>query len=308
MRSIIKLSIFVFFSIFAAAFIFLHLFMNIFIQFELISDEMAVYISLIISIILAIVSVIVFLLDIKAEKKTKIGHWMQIYTSKIVLGYIFLILFFTSFESEVFLTKEVARELLSLEWVILGISIAIFLFWNVKVIDYLDKKKPTKPQDCLPTKKMIYIQAKENFYFDCTMLLKNIYLLIANMMIVCASTAAVYLSSKEMNLFTQTILVFGLFLSTNTIIGLIFDILKIFSEKKNEMLKEAKTTISDVELQNAILKDADELLLIAEKIQNSQSIDETQRALLISELIINFKTKYNDESNDKDLIHRNNEN
>ena len=308
MKLIIKICFFVFLSVLVGAFLFLFSLMNIFYKFELISDEIVVYIPLIISVVLAIIGVIVVIFDIKSERKTNLSHWMQIHTSKIVLAYIFLILFFTSLKSEIFLAQEAARELLSLEWTILGISIAVFLIWNVKVIDYLEKKKPTKPQDCLPTKTMIYIQEKENFYFDSTMLLNNVYLLLANLIVVCVSTAAIYISSKEMGLYSQTILIFGLFLCTNTIIGLIFDVLKPFRDKKDEMLKETKTTISDVKLQNAILKDADELLLITERIKNSQSIDETQKALLIAELIKNFKTKYSDQSNDKDLIPSDKEN
>ena len=297
MKTVIKVCIFTFLLAFVGTFILAFSFINIFYDFELVSANVLLYTSLIVASIISIFFVIVVIVLIKSEKKTKMEHWLSINGAKLTLAYILLLLFFQSVQSEVFLNIEEMKELLSLEWVILGISITTFLIWNVVTIEYLQKKKPQKPQSSLPTKTWLYLQDKENFYSNATSLLSSVYLLLVNLAVICIATVNVYVTSKSAMFFSQCIVIFGLYLSTNTIIGLILDILKPFNEKKKSMLEETKTTGEDIELQNAINKDTGELLIAIEAINKLQSIDDEEKNKVKSDLLRAYITKYENESN-----------
>ena len=206
--------------------------LNIFHEFEIVSGKTLLCISGVVSIIFAIICVISIIILFKSEKKTKLGHWLNINGSKLFLAYILLIVFFYSIKAEVFLTIEDMKELISLEWVILGTSITVFLIWHVITIEYLEKKLPVKPQSVIPTKKILYIQKKEAFYSDATMLLNNANLLFINLIGLIIATAYVYVTSRTANLFSQTLVTAVLLLCTNTVIGLVADIFKLFNERK----------------------------------------------------------------------------
>lgn len=297
MKTLIKVCIstflIAFVGMFSLAFLFIHIFYNL----ELVSDNVLLYTSLIVAGIFSIVSLIVVIFLMKSKKKTKIGHWLSINSAKLTLSYILLLFFFSSVKSEVFLTIEDMKELVSLEWVILGISITVFLIWNVVTIEYLQKSKPQKPQNSLPTKIWLYLQKKEDFYSDATSLLSNVYLLLINLTVICIATVNIYVTSRTATIISESIVILGLYLSTNTIIGLILDIFKPFNEKKNAILRETKTTNKDIELQNSISKDGEKLLIAIEAINKLQSIDDEEKNKLKAELLSNYISKYDNESN-----------
>lgn len=274
---------------------------NIFYEFELISADVVLYTSLITAGIFAIVCLIIVIALTKAERKTKIGHWLSINGAKLTLAHILLLLFFFSVKPEVFLTVTDMKELLSLEWVILGISITAFLIWNVVTIEYLQKKKPQKPQSPLPTQTWLYLQEKENFYSDATSLLSNVYLLLINLSVICIATGTLYVTSRAATLFSQSIVILGLYLSTNTIIGLILDILKPFNEKKKAILEETKTTNEDVELQNSINTDTENLLIVIEAIDKLPTMDDEEKTKVKSELLRGYISKYDNEPSNQQL-------
>ena len=297
MKTVIKVCIFTFLLAFVGMFILAFTFINIFYDFELVSANVLLYTSLITAGLFSLVSLIVAIYLMKSERKTKIGHWLSTNGAKLTLAYTLLSLFFFSIKSEVFLTINDLKELLSLEWVILGISITAFLIWNVVTIEYLQKKKPQKPQSPLPTKIRFYLQEKETFYSNATSLLSNVYLLLINLIIICIATVNIYVTSRTATILSESIVILGLYLSTNTIIGLILDILKPFNEKKKAILEETKTTNADVELQNSIDKDSQELLIAIEAIDKLQSIDDQEKCKLKDELLSAYILKYGNESN-----------
>lgn len=296
MKTVIKVCIITFLLVFVVMFILAFALINIFYDFELVSANVLFCVSLIIAVIFSIISLIAVIVLMKSEKKTKIGHWLSKNGAKLTLAYTLLLLFLVSVKSEVFLDIEDMKELLSLEWVILGISITIFLIWNVVIIEYLQKKKPQKPQSSLPTKKWLYLQEKEDFYFDATSLLSNVYLLLINLSVICIVTVVIFVTSRAATFFSQSIVILGLYLCTNTIIGLILDILKPFNEQKNAMLEETKTTKADVDLQNNIAKDSEELLTSIRVIDKLQSIDSEEKNKLKSELLTAYISKYDTDS------------
>lgn len=295
MKLIIKICIVTFFLSLIMAFLLIFSFMDVFYEFELVSAESVLYTSIISSIVLAMIFVAIAIGQMKTEKKTRFSHWININASKVSLIYLLLILFFISIDSEVFLSTEEMKSIISLEWTILGISIAVFLIWNVLMLDYLKKKMPTKPNSDLPTKKWCYLHDKEVFYSDATLLLDNVYLVVINLIGVAIATVFIYISSRTATVFSQSFVIFMLFMSTNTIIGLVLDIIKPFNEQKKRMLEEAKTTSADIELQNEI-DDASRKLLISAEAIDELNIDSETKTKLKSELLENYIKKYKDNS------------
>lgn len=276
-------------------------FINIFCQFKLVSEENVMIDSSIVAIIFALICLGITVYIIKSEKKTKIGHWLNIHLAKLLLGYVLVLITFGSIKAEIFLTIPDIKNLISLEWGIMGISITIFLLWHVVAIDYLEKKKPINPSNDSPLKKALYLSHKEDFYSDVTLLLNNVYLLLINLVGLIYLTAHVYITLREPNIFSQCMVIVVLYLCTNTILSLIIDVLKPFNEKKKTMLEEAKTTKEDVDLQNAILKDAEDLLVAISVIEKIESLDEQDKKRMIAELVQKFTGTYSDTSNIKSL-------
>lgn len=122
-------------------------------------------------------------------------------------------------------------------------------------------------------------------------------MLLINLTVICIATVNIYVTSRTATIISESIVILGLYLSTNTIIGLILDIFKPFNEKKNAILRETKTTNKDIELQNSISKDGEKLLIAIEAINKLQSIDDEEKNKLKAELLSNYIAKYDNESN-----------
>ena len=273
-------------------FLLIYSFMGIFCEFQLLSENTVLYSSLVVAGNFALICLGVAIAIIKTDKKTKLEQWFTINASKQFLSYKLLKLNFPSIESEVFLTNKDIKELLSIKWTILGISVAVFLIWNVVAIDFLENKKPQPPQSKMPTRFLIYLQKKENFYFDATLLLSDVYFLLLNVVFLCIETSFTYITPSESSIFSQSLAIFVLYLCTNTIVLLILDILKPFNEKKKSMLQETKTTDSDIDLQNKIFKETEKTLTAIESIEQLQSITTEEANKLKAEILDNYMNHF----------------
>ena len=273
-------------------------FLNVFYEFDLISAQSLFLSSLVFSVLSAFVCVLIAEILIRAEKKTKLGNWLSCNSAKLTLAYLLLIVFFLSIKAELVLAIQDIKEILSLSWTIFGISMAIFLIWNVIATDYLEKRKPNKPTSNFPLKKWLYINDKGNFYNDATMLLSNINLLTINLFFLVVATGYVYIYHREASIFSQSITFFVLLLCTNSIVGLFLDILKPFNEKKKQLLQETKVTALDVDLQNRINKESEKAFTAIEAIEKLSNIDDGEKSKLIAGIIKNFVDMF-DEAADK---------
>ena len=272
-------------------------FLNVFYEFDLISAESLLLFSLVFSFLSTVACVLIALILIRAEKKTKLGNWLSCNSAKLTLTYLLLIVFLLSIKAELVLAIQDIKEILSLSWTIFGISMAIFLIWNVIATDYLEKRKPNKPTSNFPLKKWLYINEKGNFYNDATMLLSNINLLTINLFFLVVATGYVYIYHREASIFSQSITFFVLLLCTNSIVGLFLDILKPFNEKKKQMLQETKVTALDIDLQNKIDKESEKTLTAIEAIEKLPNIDADVKTKLISGIIKNFVDMFDETVN-----------
>lgn len=267
-------------------------FLNVLYQFDLVSGIVLLFGSLLFATLFAITSVITLMSTMKAEKKNKLSNWLSSNGAKFGLAYILIIVFLFSIKAELLLTIEDIKEILSIAWTILGISIAIFLIWNVVVIEYLENRKPQKPTSPLPTKTWLYIEEKGDFYNDATSLFSNITLLTINLFVLTFTTIFIYVTYRQATIFSQSITFLTLVLCTNSLGGLFTDILKPFNEKKRKMLQEAKVTNEDVDLENRIIKETEIALTAIDAVKNARNISEESKNEVISGILDTYHEKF----------------
>ena len=298
MKKSIGIWIAIFVLVFGGALIFFLTCLGAFYNFSLISNAVWIYGSCIAAAIFTIVSLAIGAVLIKSKKQTHLGNWLSTNAAKLMLAYILLDVFFVSIKSDIIWSFSDIKEVISLEWTIFGISAAMFLIWNVVAIEYLDKKKPKKPESKRPIIMWRYIQEKGTFYSNASVLLSNINLLSVNLICLIIATILVHVSSCAVTMLNQTMVILVLFLCTNSILGLFLDILKPFNEKKKEMLQETKVTNDDVDLQNKINQQVEKTLTAIEAIEALPNIDQEEKTKLISGIIQNFTDVFSEKVED----------
>ncbi|MBQ8815002.1 MAG: hypothetical protein IJZ85_10975 [Lachnospiraceae bacterium] len=292
MKKILGIMLATFVIMWIASFALVFSILHVFCEFELISTTGLFTWTCIFASVLSVLCLIITIVLIKTEKKTKLENWLSNNRAKMMLAYTFITVFCLSIKAELIMTIEEMKEIISLSWSISGISMAIFLIWNVIAIEYLENKKPNKPTSCLPTKTWKYIQARGDFYHDATTLLSSINLMLVTMLFLVTTTVFVYVSSREATVFAQSMSILGLLLCTNTVLSLLFDILKPFNEKKKAMLQESKVTNVEVELQNEINKQTEITLGAIEAVENTENISQEVKMQVIAEIINCYSNRF----------------
>lgn len=241
-----------FLFIFIAAFFLCFTFMSIFVKFELLASAWTFLIALLASLCITTLIFTYILIRIKREKVTKLSHWISLHLSKLILAYIFVNIFFVSIRSDLIWDYNALKDVLSLIWVIFGLSLTIFLVWNVLIVEYIKSKEPKPPADESFKNKYKFLKVKIDFYQQTDATFGNIILLFVNLIIAIFATVSVYVIAKEINLFSQTLVLLGLYLSTNTIVNLLIDMMRPVLESRRQILKENK--VEETELKIAYLQ------------------------------------------------------
>ena len=292
MKKILGILLATFVIMWIASFALVFSIMHVFCEFELISTTGLFTQTCIFASVLSILCLIITIVLIKTEKTTKLENWLSNNRAQMMLACTFITVFCLSINAELIMTIEEMKEIISLSWSISGISIAIFLIWNVIAIEYLVNKKPKKPSSCLLTRTWKYIQARRTFYGDATTLLSSINLMLVTMLFLVTTTVFVYVSSREATVSAQSMSILSLFLCTNTVLSLLFDILIPFNEKKKTMLQESKVTNVEVELQNEINKQTEITLGVIETIKNTKNISQEVKMQVIAEIINCYSDRF----------------
>lgn len=214
---------------------------------------------------------------IKAEQKTKIENWISMHEAHFISLYIVAVILFGSLSAEVTRTIDELKDLVSLEWSMLGISVAIFLVWNVVILKYLKDRQPAEKVAGGWIDKYMYIAKKGEFYQTASMLFSTTTFLYINVVVVIIATATVYLFEGEVTLWKQNAVIVSFLFCTNTV-GILFgDILKPINEEKKSMLQAMKITDAEVEFQNKLSQQIDESLLLVTMIDQLESIGEEEK-------------------------------
>ena len=93
-------------------------------------------------VIASIIFIISKIVKSHRKKRTKLSFWFTNNFPKLLLYYTILLFLFLSISNTPIWDINEVHEVLSIEWTIFGLSIAIFLVWDVIYINYLKKKQP----------------------------------------------------------------------------------------------------------------------------------------------------------------------
>ena len=226
----------------------------------------------------AVLSLLAFVVNAILQKKLSARYefrlkiFFQKYGTIMIVAAAFIMFALIAFQRELVVDFEGAKSLLTIEWVIFGLSITIFLFWNVGIIKYLEKQKPKSDSNQEDIEKNIdRILEKSNFNNNVNYKFIAVVFLIVNLFVLLLSTTIVYLPPIKFDVLGQNILIFTFFVTTNTISSLLLDIVKMVWTEKKELQKS--TQVSKEEISEAV-----DILHIIEIIKNGfDKIDKDKR-------------------------------
>lgn len=276
---------------FVAAFLLFRISSSTLEAFDLITRFSATKWTLICSAVVAVIATLIVVTVQKSEKKTKLGFWAETHASKISSAYLLALGVIASIRPEAIWSLDDMKEIISLEWEIFGLSLTIFLVWNI-VMKYLQNKMPSKPTDTFPTRTWKYIQRKREFYVDATLLLRNIDLLTINLPCLTIATVFTHVATEDTLSIAQGLVILALILTTNTLLGLFFAILRPFREEKRAMLEGMKVTSAEIDLQNKIDAEGSKVLAELSVVDALPDINEEQRTDMTSGILKNYEDKF----------------
>ncbi len=221
-------------------------------NFVKVSDKSLLWCCL--GIVIVSVGIVVLIMrQTKRFKETRFSFWLGKNYPKLLLCYILINIALVSVKNELVWDANTASDMLSLQWSIFGLSLTIFLVWNVIIVEFLRNNQPKEPKPSelfqkykLALEKRSFSQEIETTFFSVTLLTVNLFLLLL-------STSSIYISDNAESLITQNILHCSFFFTTNSIVCLFLDILKPLKKDKADMLKDNNVTKEDIDKAQAAL-------------------------------------------------------
>lgn len=283
---LIGLSSLTFFAAFLFSVLFLFAFLYIFADYNLISAEVCLWTTFGCSLAVAIFFLIYVIVYWNRARSSKVGNFLSRNISKLLLLYIIAIIVFTSIKSEIIWSFENMKDIVSLEWTIYGISVTIFLVWDVLILQYLKEKQPQKARPISSIQQKRYIDKKGEFYQSASVLFNSVTLLVLNTLMMIVTTAFVSIGEEIITLAKQNVVIVCFYFCTNSLISLFMDIVRLLYQDKRRMLKETKVTSAEVEIKNDIEMRITRAMKLLKEIDAFDSLDEEQKERLKSETIL----------------------
>lgn len=203
--------------------------------------------GMMISAIVAFVGTVLIVRSTKQFKETKISFWLGKNYPKVLIGYTLAVLTIGSINNQAIWTADMVYEVLSLQWTIFGLSLTIFLVWNVIMVEFLKTKQPKVSDSSSLYQKYTLALKKKTYTQEINATFNSVVLLTINLILLLLSSTMIYINMKPESIITQNILLCSFFLTSNSIICLFMDILSPLKKDKEEMLKNNSITISDID-------------------------------------------------------------
>lgn len=262
-----------------------------------------------ISLILAVAFAIAFcgysIYRTKAKRKTKFDNWLSMNYPRLLLHCVVALICFGSIDNEVKFSISDLKDIVSLEWTILGVTMAIFFVWNAFIVDYLEKRKPVQSNDASPASRIKYISDKSAFFQKASMTFNLVTLLTIEVFLLVAATVLAYMFTGEPTRFAQDITIISFYFSTNVILQLFLEIIKPIKEAKHSLLKDTYVSNTEVEEQNQILDKRERFLQTMKGIKSSTAFADEKKEDIIAALlheclgVADAKPVSDDKGNDK---------
>ena len=200
-----------------------------------------------ISGIVALIGSVLIVRSTKRFKETKLSFWFGKNYPKLLLGYILAVLAIGSINNQAIWDADMVSEVLSLQWTIFGLSLTIFLVWNVLMVEFLKGKQPKVSDASSLYQKFTLALEKKTYTQEIDATFNSVVLLTINLFLLLLSSTMIYISMKPESIITQNILLCSFFFTTNSILCLFMDILSPLKKDKEEMLENNSVTQSDMD-------------------------------------------------------------
>lgn len=217
-------------------------------DFEIITAKTTFFSSIGLSVLVSVLIVVLIIVDTNSKKTNKFGFWIGQHGSKLVLSYVLSLLFSQSIRKEILWTAQEIADVLSIIWTIFGLSITIFLVWNVLIVGYLKSKEPIEKKDSDLIERYHYLISKNSFAQDVKTLFNTVVLLVINLFLILIATSSIYLSKSPESLLTQNITICAFYFSTNTLVCLFLDILKPLQKDRKELIDQNQISSKEIEM------------------------------------------------------------
>lgn len=163
---------------------------------------------------------IAILISINRSTKTlhisKLKSWIKNREYKLELTYILFIIACFSIRSEIIFDNTSISNFITIQWMIFTVSTAIFLVYCNSIKQYLQKQIPDSESSANGLARMEHLNKRKDFYTQVGEALSPIKLLEINLLSLIVTTGAVY-CAFGLNIYTQAIVVFSFYLSTNSL-------------------------------------------------------------------------------------------
>ncbi len=261
-------------------------------EVKIMSENTSTLVTIVCVLISSIFFTILAFVSLNTKNKT-ISTWFSLNYAKIILFYIVICIMLISLKTETIFKYETLKEFISVQWSILGLSIAIFLIWNGVVFKYLEERRPKKTDNPFPIEQYEYINEKIDFYQMATERFNSITLLIINLMLLAVATTTVYIVYNKVTLLNQNLSIASYYFCSNTIISLFFDILLPFIDRKRKILKNMKVSNPEKRLQNRITEEVNSTLTAFETINQNVNLTNEEKYKLKEQLLYKLTGKSN---------------
>lgn len=179
--------------------------------------------------------------------KSRFSFWLSRNFPKLFIGWFLLVLALFSAKGKPAWDVNTVYDILSLQWTIWGLALAIFLVWDGIVIAYLKRIQPEELDSTNPLQKCRFLLRKESFLQEIESTFSSVIFLTVNLFLLLFSTIQIYLKAQPDSVFTQSVLYCSFFFTTNSIAGMFLDILKLLNREKSELLEISKVTKEDLD-------------------------------------------------------------
>ena len=270
-------------------------------SFGLIDLVVGFIISIGLSTIISIVILTLSIIDMHKKKTSKFFYWIDQQYPKLILGYIIISLFSFSIRKEILWGTQEIQDVLTLIWTIFGLSITIFLVWNVLIVEYLKKNQPkeTGEKDLIAKYKLLL--DKNSFVQDTKTTYNTVVLLTINLFVILVATSLIYLTKHPESLLTQNITICAFYFSTNTLASLFLDILKPLKKEKIDVLKQNGVSFNEIK----IVEDGTQILNTIYtqllKILSSTDLTDEQKTIIAKKYCDDVLKILNDNSDEQKI-------
>ncbi len=168
----------------------------------------------------------------KKCNKKKVVKLINIWWPRIlVVASVFFLLWQSNINGKE-LNYDQLKNVVDLQWVLFSISVAIYLFWHGYMLNYFARLTPKfDNQNLLKFKE--YVESKMTISQALSMSLLPAIFLLLNLFAILFSTFLIYVMEDDASDFVRSIVIFTLYLATNTLSCLFVDTVgNLFVEKK----------------------------------------------------------------------------